>query len=138
MRIEGLGAMLPKLLASAVQKPAPVMPVAGDALPDHAMPANGDLAHPAIGSVQMLVAMSATSLPAERKRRATRTAQRGLDALDMLDKAMAMGRVHQAPFDILEHWADDREPTGDPALEALLDQIDLRVQVELAKLDRKL
>lgn len=138
MRIDGLGALLPRLLASAVQKVAASGVSATDMGTQQPIPAHGDIANPTIGSVQMLVAMSATTPAAERKHKAARTAAKGLDALDKLQRALAMGRADALPMEALRLWAEQREPSGEPELDALIDQIDLRVRVEIAKLDRSI
>jgi hypothetical protein len=41
-------------------------------------------------------------------------------------------------MEALRQWADQREPSGVAELDALIDQINLRVQVEIAKLDRSI
>lgn len=72
----------------------------------------------------------------EAKKRAKK---RGLELLDMLDRVrldMLAGGVPEGALRSLEHTLSmHREKLGDPMLEAVLDEIDLRVQVELAKAD---
>ena len=138
MRIDGLGALLPRLLVSAVQKVAATGAGVTDMGAQQSVPPHGDIANPTIGSVQMLVAMSATTPAAERKQKAARAAAKGLDSLDKLQRALAIGRTEALPIEALRLWAEQREPSGDPELEALIDQIDLRVRVEIAKLDRSI
>lgn len=138
MRIDGLGALLPRLLASAVQKATATGIRTGESGTLPSTPAHGDITNPAIGSVQMLVAMSATNPAEDRRRKAARTAAKGLDALDSLQRALAMGRTDALPVEALRLWTEQREPSGDSDLDALMEQIDLRVQVEIAKLDRSI
>lgn len=138
MRIDGLGALLPRLLASATQRAVTSTVKAGESHAPQITPAHGDLANPTVGSVQMLVAMSATTPAADRKHKAAKMAAKGLDALDSLERALAMGRTEALPMEALRQWADQREPSGVAELDALIDQINLRVQVEIAKLDRSI
>ena len=74
--------------------------------------------------------------PAERRRR--KTAKRGtdiLDALDGLKAALLGGRV--APADlrrVVTRLRDGFAPSGDPGLDRIMAEIELRAEVELAKL----
>lgn len=75
--------------------------------------------------------------PLERRRRGVKRGRTILSALDDLKVAILEGRV---PIDRLAHLAasvGERErDSGDEKLEALLDEIELRARVELAKLGR--
>ncbi|MBL8543639.1 MAG: flagellar assembly protein FliX [Hyphomonadaceae bacterium] len=77
----------------------------------------------------------------ERGQRRARQARRGRDALDALDKlaqAMLMGIAPaslRADLDALQRGA---EQTGEPGLDDVLQEIDIRLAVEAAKLDRML
>ena len=138
MRIDGLGAIMPQLLVQAIGRSAPAMATLGDQAPppDTALQPNA-LANPAIGSVQMLVAMSAATPPEERRRRVVQRATRGLDALAALDAATIVDAPRAAVVETLADWSRELHEAGDPALDALMTEIELRVQVELAKFDRE-
>lgn len=138
MRIEGVSAILPRLLVQAVGRPAPAMATLGDQAPppDTALQPNA-LANPAIGSVQMLVAMSAQTPVEERRRRIVQRATRGLDALAALDAAAMIDAPRAAVVASLTEWSQELHEAGDPALDALMAEIELRVRVELAKYDRE-
>lgn len=138
MRIEGLGATVPQMLIQALGRIAPVTPLARE----EAAPADGamlpnSLANPAIGSVQMLIAMSAASPIEERRRKAAQRATRGLDALAALDAAALLGAPDATELASLAAWSHEPREPSEPALDGLLDEIDLRVRVELAKFDRE-
>lgn len=92
-----------------------------------------------VQSVQMLVALAAMTpeRSVERRRRLVKHAEKGLDALEMLQAALVIGTGHDQPAAQLKRWADDRLPPEDPELDGILDEIDLRIQVELAKLERE-
>jgi hypothetical protein len=92
-----------------------------------------------VQSVQMLVALAAvTPAPGiERRRRLAKDAQKALDALEMLQVALVVGVGHAEPAAQLKEWVDGRTAPDDPALAGIMDEIDLRAQVELAKLKRR-
>ncbi len=70
-----------------------------------------------------------------------RAKKRGIDMLDILDQIrvdLLMGGVPQNRLDNLQRMVNSqRESVMDPQLKAVLDEIDLRVQVELAKFSMK-
>lgn len=81
-----------------------------------------------------LMALQGVEGPMERRRRAIRRGSRLLDQLDALKLALLDGRDAAAALGRLARDLDEeREAGAEPGLEALLDQIDLRASVELAK-----
>jgi Class II flagellar assembly regulator len=71
----------------------------------------------------------------ERRRRLVRRGGDLLDALDRLKAALLSGRVPAGELRaIAARLAERRELSGDPNLDELIAHIDLRAQVELAKL----
>lgn len=86
--------------------------------------------------VEALLALQDVGTPTERKRRAVRRAGRILDTLDALKVALLEGEISGAELDRLRRAVrDERDNTDDPALEAVLDEIELRAAVEVAKLE---
>ncbi|OMG60772.1 MULTISPECIES: flagellar assembly protein FliX [Brevundimonas] len=87
-----------------------------------------------VASAAALMALQGVEDPTERRRRAIRRGSGLLDRLDELklallggqDGATALGRLAR---DLRE----ERDEEGEPGLKAVLDQIDLRASVELAK-----
>lgn len=76
----------------------------------------------------------------ERKRRRRRGVMRGqniLAALDELKIEMLAGRLSPTQILKLISSVEEREDSNDPRLEAILNEIELRARVELAKLQRK-
>jgi hypothetical protein len=134
MQVNAISSLLQTLLASPVKQAAPV-PFA----PEPA--AQPVLGHPTLASptqsVQMLVTLAAATMPpeTERRRLVSKKAQKGLDALEMLQAALVLGVSSAEPVRELRSWMEERTPSEDPEIEALMDEIDLRVQVELAKLE---
>jgi hypothetical protein len=86
--------------------------------------------------VEALLALQDVGSPLERKRRAVRRADRILDVLDEIKIALIEGELSGAELDRLRRAIrDERDNTNDPGLEALLDDIELRAAVEVAKLE---
>lgn len=87
-------------------------------------------------NVGALLALQDVGGPTERKRRAVKRAAAMLDALDEMKLSLlsgeptldSLGRLQQA-------IKDQREDTEDPKLEAILNEIETRAAVELAKLE---
>ena len=135
MQVNAISSLLQTLLA-APAKPAGAVPFVPEA------PAQPVLAHPAVGnptqSVQMLVTLAAVAMPpeVERRRRIAKRAQKGLDTLEMLQAALVIGVSPAEPVRELRSWIEEQAPSGDPQIDALMNEIDLRIQVELAKLER--
>jgi len=88
----------------------------------------------AAGSIDALLALQGVEDPTERRKRSV---QRGRGALDVLDElkigllsgnfdASTMGRLRDAAANL-------KSSSGDPGLDAVLSEIELRVEVELAK-----
>jgi hypothetical protein len=87
--------------------------------------------------VEALLALQDIGGPLEGKRRAVRRASRILDVLDEIKVGLLEGELGGADLDRLRRAIrDERDRTEDPALEAVLDEIELRAAVELAKLEQ--
>ena len=86
--------------------------------------------------VEALLAMQDVEAPTERRRRSVRRAGRLLDDLDELKIALLGGELSQAQLERLGRTIrEQRSATDDPKLESLLDEIETRAAVELAKLE---
>ncbi len=87
-----------------------------------------------LSSVAALMALQATEDPLERKRRAERRGRQMLDGLDRLKLDVLEDRDPIPTLLKLRGMLESsREDSGDSQLEALIDQVELRVEVELAK-----
>jgi hypothetical protein len=88
-----------------------------------------------VASTEALLAMQAVEGPLERRRRAVKRAGRLLDALDEVKKAMlGVGGEGQALQRLAQAVREQRDPFGDDAkLSGVLDEIETRAAVELAK-----
>jgi hypothetical protein len=86
--------------------------------------------------VEALIALQEVETPIERRRRSVRRAGKLLDKLDEIKVALLGGDLGQVQLDALGRAIrEERAFTDDPKLEALLDEIETRAAVELAKLE---
>jgi hypothetical protein len=99
-------------------------------------PATQASAAAGVSSVQALIALQEVGGPLERRRRAVSRAGRILDVLDEMKLALLGDNLSTATLDRLTRAVrDQREATDDPALELLLNEIEMRAAVEMAKLE---
>ena len=97
-------------------------------------PQTATVALRALGGIDALIALQGIEEPAERRRRAVKYGRRALDALDELKLGLLSGSLDQATLLRLKSAATDlKDGSGDPQLDQVLAEIDLRVAVELAK-----
>jgi hypothetical protein len=88
-------------------------------------------------TVSALLALQGVEDPLSRRRRAMGRASRLLDLLDDLKVAVLDGSASPATLDNLANTVrEQRDATDDPGLEDVLNQIETRAAVELAKLGR--
>lgn len=88
----------------------------------------------ALSGVDALVALQTVDGDKPGRRRARERAGRILDSLDELRIALLDGRLSEGQLQrLVTSIAAERTLTDDPRLNDLLDEIDLRAQVELAK-----
>ena len=87
-----------------------------------------------LGGLEALIAIKADDSSRERRRRSAKRGQGMLDVLDELKLALLAG--HLPPDLPARISASLREaaPSGDGALDTIVDAIELRAEVELAKL----
>ena len=91
-----------------------------------------------VSDVSALMALQGVEGPLERRRRAIRRGGGLLDRLDELKLALLGGEADAALLDRLARsLREERADDGDTGLNAVLDQIDLRASVELAKAEMR-
>jgi Class II flagellar assembly regulator len=87
-----------------------------------------------VADVSALMALQGVEGPLEKRRRAVKRGAGLLDRLDEMKMALLSGEADEATLDQLARTLREERPDdGDAQLNALLDQIDLRASVELAK-----
>ena len=88
-----------------------------------------------IGGLETLLALQGVEEPGEKRRRAVKRGRNALDALDALKLGLLSGTLDTAALARLKAAASGlSEATGDPGLDTVMAEIDLRVEVELAKI----
>jgi hypothetical protein len=113
----------------------------GFSLPDasgvsDAAPASHMGATLGVGSIDVLLALQEVGGPLERRRKAVRRAGVILDVLDEVKLALLDGGVPPAALDRLMIAVRlERGGADDPRLQGLLDEIETRAAVELAKIE---
>jgi hypothetical protein len=136
MKVSGTGAAGPTGPTSRAARPAAdgFSPQASEGARESA--AAGPLGQvSALGSLDALLALQEMHGPLERRKRAIRRAGGLLDALDQIKLALLdEGADPRGALERLRNLARDaRDGTEDAGLEGVLDEVDLRTQVELAK-----
>mgnify|MGYP006269735485 FL=1 len=90
----------------------------------------------AVGSVDALLALQGAGDHREARKKAADRAFSLLDVLDDLKIALLEGRLERSTLvRLMDTLKSERDQTGDPRLEAALDEVELRAAVELAKHD---
>jgi hypothetical protein len=90
----------------------------------------------AVSSLEALIALQEVGNPLERRRRAVGRASAILDALETLKSDLLEGQLSVDGIGCLARAVrEQRALTDDPALEDLLNEIETRAAVELAKIE---
>jgi len=88
----------------------------------------------AAGNIDALLAMQGIEDPTERRKRSVQRGRGALDVLDDLKIGLLSGNFDASTVTRLRDAAASLKSTsGDPGLDAVLSEIELRVEVELAK-----
>src|ERR1700733_9593843 len=88
----------------------------------------------ASANIDALLAMQGIEDPVERRKRSVQRGKGALDVLDDLKIGLLSGNFNAATVNRLRDAAASLKSTsGDPGLDAVLSEIELRVEVELAK-----
>jgi Class II flagellar assembly regulator len=108
----------------------------GFSLPDAAStPESRSVVAPkAAGNIDALLAMQGVEDPTERRKRSVQRGRGALDVLDDLKLGLLSGNFNASTVSRLRDAAANlKSSSGDPGLDAVLSEIELRVEVELAK-----
>jgi hypothetical protein len=94
----------------------------------------GAVAPKSVGSLDALLAMQGVEDAVERRKRSVKRGRIALDVLDDLKIGLLAGTLDPSTVNRLRTAAADlKSNSGDPGLDAVLSEIELRVEVELAK-----
>jgi hypothetical protein len=133
MRIQGTAAALAPASSQTAKRAASGTFSLEDGSAAHAASATSGTR--SIGGIDALLALQGVDEPGERRRKAVKRGRGALDALDALKLGLLSGTFDTAALARLKSIAATlAEPSGDPALDAVLAEIELRAQVELAKI----
>jgi len=89
-----------------------------------------------VASLDALLALQEVGGPLERRRKAVRRAGRILDVLDEVKLSLLEGGLPPAALErLVAAVREGRGGTDDPRLESLLDEIETRAAVEMAKIE---
>src|ERR1700761_8722092 len=108
----------------------------GFSLPDAASAneTRAALAPKAATGIDALLALQGVEDPLERRKRSVQRGKRALDVLDDLKIGLLSGNLNAATVGRLRDAAANlKSSSGDPGLDSVLSEIELRVEVELAK-----
>ena len=89
-----------------------------------------------VTALDTILALQAEEPPAQRRARQAKRGRAVLDALERLEEGLLSGRAPGTLISELEHLQRTAKATGEPGLDGVLREIDTRLAVELAKLDR--
>jgi len=88
----------------------------------------------AAGNIDALLALQGVEDPTERRKRSVARGRGALDILDELKLGLLSGNLDASTVNRLRDAAANlKSSSGDPGLDAVLSEIELRVEVELAK-----
>lgn len=87
-------------------------------------------------NIGSLLALQMVDDALQSRKKAVRRGKTLLDTLDAIKTDLLVGRVDPERLDGLMGMVGDARDRGDPELDGLLDDIELRVRVELAKFGR--
>lgn len=90
-----------------------------------------------LATLDAILALQSEEDPASRRRRFARRGQDILDGLDRLKAGLLGGQIGAADLArVARDLRAGQDPSGDPRLDTVLAEIELRAKVELAKLGR--
>ena len=91
-----------------------------------------------VGGIDALVALQGVDDPAERRKKAVKRGRGALDALDDLKVGLLGGNLTPVGLARLKSIAATlKDGSGDAGLDAVLGEIELRVEVEIAKMSSR-
>jgi hypothetical protein len=89
-----------------------------------------------VTALDTILALQAEEPLGQRRARQAKRGGLALDALEKLEEGLLLGRAPASLKAEMEHLQRTAEATGEPGLDGVLREIDTRLAVELAKLER--
>ncbi|WP_439530769.1 flagellar assembly protein FliX [Pannonibacter sp.] len=89
-----------------------------------------------LGGIDALLALQEVQVQPDNRDIAGKRGHSLLDALDALKADLLAGLVPDGRLEDMASTLKDRVPSGDDQLDSVIDEIELRVRVELAKLGK--
>ena len=89
-----------------------------------------------IQGIDALLALQEVDEKSDRRRKAAKHGHSLLDGLESVRADLLAGQVSEDRLEQLARTMDSRMPSGEPQIDSVLEEIELRVKVELAKLGR--
>ena len=89
-----------------------------------------------MASMDALLALQAVADPTQGRRKAVKRGRYMLDEMESIKADLLVGQVSADRLDQLVGMIGEQRSRSEPDLDALLDDIELRVRVELAKFGR--
>lgn len=108
------------------------VPVDGPAKASSAAPSSS------VTALDAILALQSEEPSSQRRGRQSRRGREALDVLEKLEQALVLGHAPGALRAELERVQKGAEATGEAGLDEVLLEIDIRLAVEAAKLDRML
>jgi Class II flagellar assembly regulator len=133
MRISGPNANAAVANAPATRRAAPGSFTLSEG--EAARASGSSVALRSVGGIDALMALQGLEDPTERRKQAVRRGRVALDALDELKVGLLGGLLSQGTLNKLKSAAGFlKGSSGDDGLDAVLSEIELRVEVEIAKM----
>ena len=89
-----------------------------------------------VGSIDALLALQAVEDPIFAKKKSIKRGHDLLDGLEQIKTDLLVGRLSQNRLDNMLQRVKSARQKGDPQLDEIIDEIELRVRVELAKFEK--
>lgn len=89
-----------------------------------------------VGSIDALLALQAVEDPLVGKKKSIQRGHDLLDGLERIKTDLLVGRLSESRLDNMLNLVTKARQKNDPELDGIIDDIELRVRVELAKFNR--
>ena len=138
MKVNGVGGPAAPSTSRPAAKSAEGFRLPGSTSSSSASAASAASSSAGVAGLSALMALQGVEDPTERRRRAIRRGSNLLDKLEELKLALLGGDADPVSLQGLARaMSESRSGDEEPALKAILDQIDMRAAVEIAKAEAR-